>query len=52
RRPIGIEGGDAAHWILVDCGDVVVHVFHDDERNFYLLEKLWSDAQRVRFKLT
>lgn len=52
RRPLGIEGGDAAHWILVDCGDVVAHVFHDDERRFYQLEKLWGDAPRVRMKLT
>ncbi|WAA11524.1 ribosome silencing factor [Fervidibacillus halotolerans] len=39
-----MEGYDEARWILVDIGDVVVHVFHRDERNYYNLEKLWGDA--------
>lgn len=38
------EGRDAARWILLDFGDVVVHVFHNDEREFYSLERLWADA--------
>lgn len=38
------EGRDAARWILLDFGDVVVHVFHHDEREFYSLERLWADA--------
>ncbi|MFL2099272.1 ribosome silencing factor [Desemzia sp. FAM 23991] len=42
-----IEGKDSAKWILVDLGDVVVHVFHYTERSFYNLEKLWSDAPLV-----
>lgn len=40
-----LEGFDEARWILVDLGDVVVHVFHRDERNYYNLEKLWGDAK-------
>ncbi|WAA10353.1 ribosome silencing factor [Fervidibacillus albus] len=40
-----LEGYDEARWILVDLGDVVVHVFHRDERNYYNLEKLWGDAK-------
>lgn len=43
----GIEGMDSARWILMDLGDVVVHVFHRDEREFYNIERLWSDAKIV-----
>lgn len=39
-----IEGKDSAKWILIDLNDVIVHVFSQTERDFYNLEKLWSDA--------
>ncbi len=39
-----LEGYNEGRWVLLDYYDVVVHVFHDDERNFYNLEKLWADA--------
>ncbi|PKG24495.1 ribosome silencing factor [Niallia nealsonii] len=39
-----LEGFQEAKWILVDLGDVVVHVFHRDERTYYNLERLWGDA--------
>ncbi|SDC29893.1 ribosome silencing factor [Shouchella lonarensis] len=42
-----LEGYDQARWVLVDIGDIVVHVFHKDERTYYNLEKLWGDAPRV-----
>lgn len=39
-----MEGFDEARWVLVDIGDIVVHVFHKDERGYYNLERLWGDA--------
>lgn len=47
-RPIGVEGQEAARWILIDFGDVVVHVFDEPMRGFYDLEGLWGDAPTVR----
>jgi ribosome-associated protein len=43
----GIEGYEAARWVLIDLGDVVVHIFHKDEREYYNIERLWSDAKVV-----
>jgi ribosome-associated protein len=42
--PIGREGGSSAHWLLLDYGSVIVHVMAQPERDFYGLEKLWSEA--------
>jgi len=46
-KPLGREGEQEAKWILLDYGDIVVHVFQPEERGFYRLEKLWGDAPRL-----
>lgn len=46
-KAIGREGEKEGTWLLVDFGDLVVHVFQPAEREFYRLEKLWSDAPRL-----
>ena len=45
--PLGVEGESEGCWILLDCDDVIVHIFHEPTREVYRLEKLWSDAPRV-----
>ncbi len=47
EKPIGVEGLDRGHWVLIDCGDLVVHVFQEPVRGTYDLEGLWSDATRI-----
>ncbi|MEI6847948.1 MAG: ribosome silencing factor [Chlorobiaceae bacterium] len=49
ERPLHVEGMELMHWILVDYVDVVVHIFMPDDRRFYDLESLWSDAPVVAF---
>jgi ribosome-associated protein len=48
--PLRIEGLDDARWVLMDYGDFVVHVFLDEVRKFYDLERLWADAERWPFE--
>ena len=50
RKRIGMAGYDAGAWILVDFGDVVIHLFHEEMRRYYELENLWSDGKKVRWQ--
>jgi len=50
KKPLGIEGMQKGHWILVDFDDVIVHIFYRPIREFYGLEKLWADAEHVEVK--
>ena len=46
-EPKSVEGYRSASWILLDYGSVIVHIFKDDTRQFYGLERLWADAQKL-----
>lgn len=46
-EPRRIEGRSSAVWVLMDYGDVIVHIFHKDTRDFYCLERLWADAVKL-----
>lgn len=48
---LGVEGYLQGHWILMDYGSVVAHIFYEETRPFYSLEKLWGEAPRVKFRL-
>lgn len=49
-RPIRLEGRDDLTWVLMDYGDFVVHVFLDETRRYYDLERLWADVDRVDWR--
>ena len=45
--PFSREGKDGMNWLLLDYGDVIVHIFYREMREFYSLEKLWDDAEKI-----
>jgi ribosome-associated protein len=49
-KPLGIEGLSHSHWVLMDYSDVIIHIFEEETRKFYELEKLWIDAERIRLE--
>ncbi|MCB0952864.1 MAG: ribosome silencing factor [Microthrixaceae bacterium] len=52
ERPIADEGRGARRWVVLDYGDVVVHVFHSDERAYYRLDRLYGDCSRTDWTQT
>lgn len=51
-RTIRREGRESGRWILLDFGDIIVHVFHQEEREFYQLERLWHDCPAIDLEPT
>ena len=47
--PIGREGLNFSHWVLLDYGDVIIHIFEKETREYYSLEKLWMDARTIEY---
>jgi len=50
KKPLSVEGKKEGHWVLLDYGHVIIHVFYESVRNFYDLEGLWVDAKRIKTK--
>lgn len=50
EKRLGIEGYEASRWVAQDYGDILVHVFDPETREYYALEELWADAPRVDWK--
>ena len=49
RTPLGKEGYEQGRWILIDFGDIIVHIFQEEVREYYDLERLWSEAPTLDF---
>ncbi|MDA8273284.1 MAG: ribosome silencing factor [Deltaproteobacteria bacterium] len=47
KRPFGVEGLSGSRWVVIDYGDVIIHIIHDDLRPYYNLEGLWPDAKEL-----
>jgi ribosome-associated protein len=47
-KPLSVEGKREGHWVLLDYGHVIMHIFYESVREFYDLESLWIDAKRIR----
>ena len=50
-KPLRREGRGEGRWVLLDFGDIVIHVLHDEDRAFYALERLWGDSPKISLDL-
>ncbi len=48
-RPVNIEGIQNASWVLMDYGDIIIHIFSKDDREFYDLERIWADCESIEW---
>lgn len=51
-KPLLVEGATPGRWILIDFGDIIIHIFTEETRRFYGLERLWGDAPNVTAEFT
>lgn len=51
-RPLRREGRSEGRWVLIDFGDIVVHVFHEEDRLYYSLERLWKDCPVIPLQVS
>lgn len=49
-KPLRVEGRSQGEWVLVDFGDIIVHIFQAEAREYYSLERLWGDAGRIKWE--
>jgi ribosome-associated protein len=49
-KPLRVEGRTEGEWVLVDYGDIIVHLFQSAAREYYSLERLWGDAERIKWE--
>lgn len=47
-KPLSVDGIKEGHWVLMDYGHIIIHIFFEETRAFYNLESLWSDARRIQ----
>ncbi|MFS0729861.1 ribosome silencing factor [Curtobacterium sp. 1P10AnD] len=50
-KPLRREGRSEGRWVLIDFGDIVVHVFHEEDRQYYSLKRLWADCPTIPLEL-
>jgi len=50
-KPLRREGRSEGRWVLLDFGEIIVHVFHEEERQYYSLERLWSDCPAIALEI-